>query len=78
MSKKPVAKFHIGNVTASLWENDNFYGANIKRSYKDKEGNWQSTDNLGHGDILNAREALLRAEMWMFQNANKNNNQGAQ
>jgi hypothetical protein len=60
--KQPVAKFRVGNVTASVFKNDDFFNTVLQKSYKDDDGQWQNTDSLGHGDLLNAAAVLTRAE----------------
>lgn len=65
MSDKPVKKFRVGNMSASVWKNDGtnnpFYTVTLQRSYKDGE-DWKNTDSMGHGDLMNAMKALERAE----------------
>ena len=63
---KPEAKFRVGFVTATVWKNDNFYTVNLQRSYKDGD-EWKNTDQLGHGDLLNAARVLERAEDFIAQ-----------
>jgi hypothetical protein len=64
--REPSAKFRLGFVTAAVWKNsDNFYNVTLQRSYKDDDGKWQNTDNLNHGDLLNASKVLERAEAWI-------------
>ncbi len=59
----PAAKYRLGNVSVSVWKNDSgFYSVTLQRSYKDDAGEWQNTDQLGHGDLLNAAKLLERAE----------------
>lgn len=58
---QPAAKFRVGYVTATVWKNDNFYNVTLSKSYKDGE-DWKDTDQLGHGDLLNAAKVLERAE----------------
>jgi hypothetical protein len=58
---KPAAKFRIGYVTATIWKNDDFYNVVLSKAYKDGD-DWKDTDQLGHGDLLNAVKALQRAE----------------
>jgi hypothetical protein len=61
----PVSKFRVGNVTAAVWKNDGgFYSVTLQRSYKEDD-EWKNTDNLGHGDLLNAAEVLMRAEEYI-------------
>ena len=58
---QPAAKFRIGYVTATVWENDKFFNVVLSKSYKDGE-EWKDTDQLGSGDLLNAAKCLERAE----------------
>jgi len=63
---KPAAKFRVGFTTVTVWKNDGgFYSASLQRSYKDDQGDWQNTDQLNHGDLLNAAKALERAEAFI-------------
>ena len=62
----PVARFRIGYVTASVWENEGngdstFYSVDVQRTYKDGD-ELKNTTSLGHGDLLNAAKCLERAE----------------
>ncbi|MEK7994741.1 MAG: hypothetical protein AAB403_13135 [Planctomycetota bacterium] len=63
-ANQPAAKFRIGYVTATVWQNDRFYNVVLSRSYKDGE-DYKETDQLGHGDILNAVKVLERAEAFI-------------
>jgi len=65
-ANKPAAKFRIGWVTATVWENDKFFNVVLSKSYKDGE-EYKDTDQLGHGDLLNASKALERAESWISE-----------
>ncbi len=58
---QPAAKFRIGYVTATVWQNEKFYSVKLSRTYKDG-GEYRETDSLGHGDLLNAARVLTRAE----------------
>lgn len=60
-SNKPAAKFRVGWVTATVWKNDNFFNVVVSRSYKEGD-EYKDTDQLGHGDLLNAAKVLKRAE----------------
>ena len=70
MANQPAAKFRVGFVTATVWENqsgDNtFFTTVVSRSYKD-DGEWKQTDNLNHGDLPCAVKALDRAEAWIAE-----------
>jgi len=67
--KAPVVKFRIGLVTANVWHNvhddRDFFTVNLTRTYKDGDGNLQSSAGLGHADLLNAAKLLKRAETWI-------------
>jgi len=64
---QPAAKFRIGYVTATVWQNDNgFYNTELARTYKDG-GDYKETSSLGHGDLLNAAKVLERAEAWISE-----------
>ncbi len=53
--KKPVKYYRAKTLSLSLWENEGENGKMIsfsfQRSYKDKDGNWQHTQNLGINDL---------------------------
>jgi hypothetical protein len=59
---QPVVKFRIGSVTATIWQNEKHFNTVLSKSYKDDAGDWNETDQLGHGDLLNAARVLKRAE----------------
>ena len=62
---KPVAKFRIGLVTASVWKNnDKFHTVTLVRSYKDGD-EWKETNGLSQDDCLNAAKVLERAEAFI-------------
>ena len=71
MSSKPVVKFRVGNMNSAVWKNDSengsFYSVTLVRSYKDSSGEWQNSDSMGSGDLLNAAKALTRAETWISE-----------
>jgi hypothetical protein len=58
---QPAAKFRLGYVTATVWKNGEFYNTVLSKSYRDGD-EWKDTDQLGHGDLLNAARCLQRAE----------------
>lgn len=60
-AKQPVAKFRLGYVTATIWQNDKFYSTVLSKSYKEGD-DWRETDQLGSGDLMNAVRVLQRAE----------------
>lgn len=64
MSDQPVKKFRVGNVTASVWKNDDNHSVTLQKSYKDGE-EWKNTDTLFYVDVLCAVKALDKAEKYM-------------
>jgi hypothetical protein len=58
---QPAAKYRLGYVTATVWKNGEFYSTVLSKSYKDAD-EWKDTDQLGHGDLMNAVKVLQRAE----------------
>jgi hypothetical protein len=70
MTKQPAYKFKIGLITATIWDNDGFYSVDLSRSYKNNEGQWQSTTSYGHSDLLNIAKSAERAENWIARQAN--------
>ena len=65
MTKTPAHKVRLGLITATIWENDGFYSVDLTRSYKDGQGQWQSTSSYGHADLLNLSKLAQRAETWI-------------
>ena len=69
MVGQPIARFKAGQVVSALWENEaNVKGkavtilkATVQRRYKDKEGNWQSSNSLNRNEILLAIYCLQKA-----------------
>ena len=70
MANQPSAKFRIGAVTATVWENgekgNTFFTVNLTRSYKDGD-EWKNSDSMNYGDLLNAAKVLERAESWIAE-----------
>jgi hypothetical protein len=66
---KPAHKVPFGNIEVTIWENTNkdgeiFHSFNLRRSYKDKEDNWQEQNvSLGRNDVMKAAAALTKAQM---------------
>lgn len=65
----PEKKFRAGAVCATLWKNHGVKDGQIseyttvtfERSYKDKEGNWQTTTTLRVNDLPKAAVVLQKA-----------------
>ncbi len=52
-TSKPVKKVRIGSVSAAIWrQQEGFYTATLERSYKDKNGEWQSSQSFMVDDLI--------------------------
>ena len=57
--QKPVAKYHAGQVSAAIWENEisvngrqvTVLKATVQRRYKDKDGDWKSSGSFSRNEI---------------------------
>jgi hypothetical protein len=65
-ANQPAAKFRLGYVTATVWQNDTHYNTVLSKSYKDND-EWKETDQLGTGDLMNAVRVLQRAENYIAE-----------
>ncbi|SEL40649.1 hypothetical protein [Pacificibacter marinus] len=77
MSKLPAHKVKLGLITATIWNNDGFYSVDLSRSYKNGQGDWQSTPSFAQGDLLNASKCAERAEIWIARQMTKDATQHA-
>jgi hypothetical protein len=74
MTNKPEQKFRVGCISATIWNNEiekdgkqrEIKHVSFEKSYKDKEGNWKSTNNLNTGDIPKAMVALGKAYEYLM------------
>lgn len=65
----PEKKFRAGPVSATVWKNhgikdgqaSEYTTVTFERSYKDKEGNWQTTNSLRLNDLPKAAVVLQKA-----------------
>jgi hypothetical protein len=53
---QPAAKFRLGDVTATVRNNDDFFNTVLSKSYRDGD-DWKDTDLLGTGDLLKGAKA---------------------
>jgi hypothetical protein len=62
---KPIKKYKLGLISLSAWKqtsNDKtFYTFSFQRSYKDKEDNWQQTQQLRLEDLPKLKLLLEEA-----------------
>ena len=83
MNQKPEHKVKVGAVTASIWKrtvekNGNSFTVrqvSLDRTYKDKNGDWQSTNSYDQGDVPKAVLALCRAYL-SIMDASKSDSDG--
>ena len=70
MTNTPEKKFRAGAISATVWlnqgqsqkgETTHWRTINLQRGYKDKEGNWKSTNSLRVADIPKAILVLQKA-----------------
>lgn len=67
--QKPVAKFKAGMVSAAIWENQievkgktvTMLKATVQRRYKDKDGDWKSSQSFSRNEIPLAIYCLQQA-----------------
>jgi len=59
-ANQPVARVQIGRIEAAIWENQSddgsFFSVTVKRRYRDKDRNWQTTSGFGRDDLLTMRK----------------------
>lgn len=70
MSEQPEKKFSTGSLSATIWQNKGkrktgedvvFRTVSFQRSYKDKNGKWQTTNTLRTNDLPKAALVLQKA-----------------
>jgi hypothetical protein len=53
---RPVAQISVGSIHAAIWRNENhgtpFYNTTFEARYKDDHGEWKTTKNFGHMEVL--------------------------
>lgn len=68
--KQPEKKFRAGSVSATIWLNSredkdgnvhHFRTISFERSYKDNDGNWQTTNTVRVNDLPKASMVLDKA-----------------
>ena len=71
MGNQPIKKLRAGGVEVNIWQGQ--YGCNITiaKSYKDKAGAWQRTDNLSTADSIVASHLLQTAIIFCVEHDNE-------
>lgn len=81
--QKPICKIQAGQVSAALWENKvttkngnevDLLKATVQRRFKDKDGNWKSSNSFGRNQIPLAIYCLRKAFEKIIDEQNSNNN----
>jgi len=81
---RPIASFEgTGNLQVAVWKHKNEgtpdnYSAKISRSYKDKDGEYQTTDYLRDSDLLRVNSLLEQADQWIEQDKGRRVSQAGQ
>ncbi len=83
---QPEKKFRAGAISATVWENTgqrkdgttaSFNTISFERGYKNKEGNWKSTNSLRISDIPRAVVVLNKAYEYLIMKGASENVSGA-
>ena len=78
-AQKPVVRIRAGQVACAVWENDievngetkTMLKATVNRRYKDKSGQWQSSQSFSRNEIPLAIYCLWQAFEKMIKAAQK-------
>ncbi len=83
----PEKKFSTGAICATIWKNNGtnkktgesveFRTIQIDRRYKDKEGNWQSTNSLRLNDLPKAALVLQKSYEYLVLRGVQNTSEDA-
>ena len=68
-TQKPIARFRAGSIAAALWQNEitvsgkqqTVLKASVSRRYKDRNGNWKTSQSFARNEIPLAIYALQKA-----------------
>ena len=71
----PVYKNQSGSVQLAVWENNanvdgeerTFFTVTLERSYRDRDDQWQKTNQLRQGDLGDAIACLQGAQQFMIK-----------
>ena len=72
----PVRKFRAGTISCAIWENEArvndttvaLLRATVERRYKDRDGNWKSSNSFGRNEIPLVQYVLGKAFEVMVEN----------
>lgn len=81
--EKPVQKFRVGSVAASIWKRSNkapdekqfvTYQVSLDRTWLDKEGNYHSSNSFGLNEVPKAILAMEQAYEFIATKASSEGN----
>jgi hypothetical protein len=76
VKQRPAHEVRFGRLKATVWrqESDNgpWYSVVLTRSYKDAQGNWQTSQSYGRDDLLLVAKLCDRVHSWIYQETAKN------
>lgn len=79
---KPNKKFKAGAVSATVWANEmrdkqgksfSVYTVGFERNYKDRDGNWKSTNSMRVNDIPKLKLVAGEAYEYLLRKATDDN-----
>src|SRR5437899_2873594 len=74
--QQPVHAVRLRNVRAAVWANRNdvgaYYTVTFRRSYRDQEGNWHTTESFGRDDLLLLAKVADVAHTWIWDQLQSN------
>ena len=63
MANKPTRKFRLYGIEIAVWEGKTGPAYKFNRSYKDKDGQWHTTEYLGYRDLMTLHVLIARILM---------------
>ena len=69
--RRPAHEFRYGRLKATIWRQESdkgpWFNTVATKSYKDDEGNWQTTNGLARDELLLMAQLLIKANDWIWQ-----------
>jgi hypothetical protein len=74
--KQPLKKLRVGNVVATVWENQrdsedkesrSFHSVRVEKIYKN-DGKWASSQSFDRDDLPKLKLAIEETYRWFFEN----------
>lgn len=71
---KPAHEIRLGRIKAVIWGNELDGGGfrhnvQLRRIYKDDQGEWKTSDSFGRDDLMLVAEVARQAACWIHQRA---------